>query len=598
MPMRKLIGCAALLLPALAPAAFALWVIHHFGVDFHGGDEWDPEVGGLYIKAFNHQLTFGDLVSFHNEHRLLIPRLLYLLLNVFTKWNNLAELYGAWVIFFATSIGVLWLMHKTDDEASRLPRPSVIGRWTVCVMLLFDPAQRENWQSGWGLANALPGALTIAAIAVATGAGRSWIKLSLCILLAAGATYSNGCGFLAWILAGIVLAWSDSRAEFWAKGAKLAVWVAAAAIFAAIYFYHYQPPPRLNPFHPSLLSKLNFIAIYTGNPFMFTTTTWTQIDCAPIGVVVLLLLAVCGVYFVACWWSRRMEECGRAIVWLAVGGFGLGTAILGAIARSGYGAEQGVISRYSSFAVFMPVAIVNLAPLVCRDLQRRFSHAGIWKSARWDLCPSFLAGAIVAAILVGLPRAMDNIRVSQTASLTGKGSLLLLDVAPNNPNLATLVHANVAELKEEAHAMNDMGYLHPPLITGNDAAAIQDGNTNPDEVDGRIDGERPGETGSLIISGWAILPDRRRCADQVFLTYQDAGDHSIIFAVATMGLERADVALNRPDKDRRFQYCGWAANVAASDMPADLQSTILKAWVLDTETGKAWPLPNGLPVHK
>jgi len=499
------------------------------------------------------------------------------------------------VIFLATSIGVLWLMHKTSGGESL---PSLAGRWFVCNMLMFDPAQHENWLSGWGLANALPGAVTVAAIAVAMSAGRSWLRFSLCILLVAAATFSNGCGFLAWVLAGLVMAWSGSWEEFRGKGRKLAAWVGAAVIFACFYFHHYQPPPRSSPYHPSLFNELRFIAIFTGNPFMFSNTTWMQVDCAPIGVVVLLLLAVCGVFFLVWRKSGRMEECGRAIVWLAVGGFGLGTAILGAIARSGYGAEQGVISRYASFAVFMPVAIVNLAPLICRDMERRWSKAGDSPFAGWRLCPAFLAGAMVAPILVGLPRVLDVIRVTQAASLEGKGSLLLLNIVPKNPNLAALVHGNVVELTEEANAMNRMAYLRPPLITSDDAALIQDKSEDANQVDGRIDGESPGDPGTLVISGWAILPERRRCADEVFLTYQSADGRSIIFDVAEMEIERSDVALGRPDKDRRFEYCGWTDTVAASELPADLQSTVIKAWVLDTETGTASLLPSALAVKK
>jgi len=594
--MRKPIVRAALLLLAATPAAFSLWIIRHYSVDFHMGDEWDPEIAGIYIKAASHQLTFGDLVSFHNEHRLLIPRLLYLLLNVFTKWNSIAELVGGWVIFLATSIGVLWLMHEEDGEKGWLPRPSVAGRWLVCNVLLFDPAQYENWLSGWGLANALPGALTIAAIMAARSAGRSWARLALCILLAAGATYSNGCGFLAWIAAGIVMAWSESWAEFRAKWAKLIVAAAVLAILAGFYFRHYQPPAHVNPYQPSISKMLGFVAIYVGNPFMFSKNTWEQMDCAPIGVVLLVLMAVSVAYFFVLWRSGRLAECGRAVVWLAVGGFGLGTAILGAAARSGYGPEQGVISRYVSFAVFMPVALVNLAPLICQDMRRRWSADGAASSA-WNLCPAFLAGALVAPILVGIPRAIDSIRVMQAQYLGAKGDLLLLNVAPNNPNITTLVHANLAELTEEATALNGMGYLHPPLIADRDAKLIQDAAATSD-VDGRIEGATPQGPNTLVVHGWALLPRRKRCADQVFITYQDAGDHSIILSAATMGLDRSDVAILQEGRDRRFQYCGWSAVLTSSILPPGFGVTVIKAWALDTQTGNATLLQGGLTVKQ
>jgi hypothetical protein len=587
--MRKAIVRAILLLLAATPAAFAAAVIHHFGVNVHLGDEWDPEVAGVYIKAFNHQLTFADLVSLHNEHRLLVPRLLYLLLNHFTKWNNITDVAGGWVIILATSAAILWLMHKTDSEEAGLPRPGIAARWFVCNLLLFDPAQYENWLSGWGLANALPGALTVAAIIVARTAGSSWIKATLCILLAAGATFSNGCGFLAWPLAGMVMAWSASWAELRGKIPKLIALTAAFVLCTGLYFRHYYPPVHWATYEPSLGKALTFIAIYCGNPFTAYTFIW-QGDCPAIGVGVLLLLAVCAVNFVICWWSGRMEQCSRAIVWLAVGGFGLGTAILGAATRSGYGVDQGTLSRYVTFSIFIPLALVNLVPLICRDWGERCS-------VNWNLCPPFLAGALSVLVLAAIHHVLAASVEDQAHSLAGKGALLLLNVAPTNPNLALIVHRNVAELTEEANAMNGMGYLNPPLIASRDAELIQ-GN-DPNEARGfrgRIESAASAGPGTLTVTGWAANTGRGRCADQVFLTYQDAENHPIIFSAARMGVERGDISeqLN----DTAYQFSGWIATAPEDELPPDFVSTVLRAWVLDTETGKAWLLPGGAVVNK
>src|ERR1700733_5022285 len=161
--MRKNISRGALLLLAAFPAAFALRIILLRGVDFHIGDEWDPEVGGIFIKASGHALTVGALVSLHNEHRLLVPRLLYLPLYYFTRWNNIAALVAGWVLTCGTSLVVLYLIRKLSREATW---PVVAGRWFVCNVLIFSPAQGENWLSGWGLANALPGLFTMGAIAL------------------------------------------------------------------------------------------------------------------------------------------------------------------------------------------------------------------------------------------------------------------------------------------------------------------------------------------------------------------------------------------------------------------------------------------------
>jgi hypothetical protein len=111
---------------ALLPALIPLVLILTYGVNMPFWDEWDPGLAGLYIKAHQHQLSFADLAAQHNEHRILLPRIAYLLLNSMTHWNAVGEMVFQWLIVFATSIGILVLIRKTQLP-SEMDRP----RWPV-----------------------------------------------------------------------------------------------------------------------------------------------------------------------------------------------------------------------------------------------------------------------------------------------------------------------------------------------------------------------------------------------------------------------------------------------------------------------------------
>jgi hypothetical protein len=584
--MTKPIVRGILMVLAAAPAALALAFIFYFGVDSHTGDEWDPDMAGVFIKAYHHQVTFGDLVSLHNEHRLLVPRLLYILLNVFTKWNNFADVLAAWVIFVGTSLGVLRLIQWTDGDFTWPPRPGIAGLWFVSNVFVFAPPQFENWLSAWGLANALPGALTVAAILAARTACRSWARLALCMLPAVAATFSNGCGFLTWGLAGLVMAWSDSWQEFRGKGPKLIAWAAALALCAALYFHNYHPPAARDEYRHSAALAIQFITLFAGNSFLYTTPFWLT-ACPVIGAILLAAFGACVLLFAFFRWSGETGICRRMVVWLAAGGFGLGTAILGMVSRAGYGLGQGSISRYVSFSIFLPLALVNLTPLILRELERRWSIR-IQGSA-------FLAGALLSVQVVGLPAALDTVRTFQAEHRANKGMLLLLNILPKEDKMAMSIHLDVPELRREANEMDPIGFLHPRLIDTPYADLIRD--TNPKDIDGvkgHFDGGTLNGKRALLVNGWAAVPAHYRLADKVILTYQDANDHSVIFASATMGVDRGDVAKELGDS--RYELCGWNCLVSAANLPAGFLTADVRAWVLDADTGKTFLLPGGATV--
>jgi hypothetical protein len=90
---RKLSGSTivwSLTLTAVALTVFGAKVllIANYGSFIPFWDQWDGEAAGLYLPYLKGQLSFATLLAPHNEHRILLPRLLFLALLEFSgEWR-------------------------------------------------------------------------------------------------------------------------------------------------------------------------------------------------------------------------------------------------------------------------------------------------------------------------------------------------------------------------------------------------------------------------------------------------------------------------------------------------------------------------------
>jgi hypothetical protein len=80
------------LLIAALPAAIPPVLIALDAVNLPLVDQWQPDIAGLFLKSHDHTLGLHDFLAQHNEHRILIPRLIFFLLGLATHWNTIAAL--------------------------------------------------------------------------------------------------------------------------------------------------------------------------------------------------------------------------------------------------------------------------------------------------------------------------------------------------------------------------------------------------------------------------------------------------------------------------------------------------------------------------
>jgi hypothetical protein len=575
--MNRVLARWVLLPLAALPAVVPLILILQFGVNFHSNDEWDPDIAGFFIKFYTHQAMFSDWFAQHNEHRPMVPRLCYLLLNTFTHWSNIPQLLATWVIVCETSLCVLRLALLTGRSA--------VWPWFVCNLLIFTPAQIENWMWGIGLANVLPTAFLLAGIVVALSPKPLLPRLITCLLLALAATYTDGDGMLTWPLFAAALLWSIR------KNRRLVVrigvaWAVACAIIVGGYFIHYVKPTTqgIEVYSSSPVAIGGYFLAFLGNAFVHGVSAPPVEVATIVGTIFLVLWVAMAGYFLHAVRAQNRDLQSRMFPWLLIGTYALLSGLLAAISRAGAGPlHAAMTSRYVSYSIYLPVSLVFLLPMAAEDLAR----CGAWGLKNgWRYFPAAGFAAVLLIQFFVLLGAAPAFRGESIRQREAKASLLLAKILPDNPDLASKVYANPRLLVAEASQLSDLGYLQPPLIGGADAQAIRGVELAAAPIVGRLDGAVI-QGGTAQAVGWATVPQTGGLADAVFLTYEDGKGESIIFARARMGMQRTDLASK---EGPGFLWSGWLAEFRLDRLPAQPKDLRITAWGLDADTGDAYPL--------
>jgi hypothetical protein len=252
-------------------------------------------------------------------------------------------------------------------------------------------------------------------------------------------------------------------------------------------------------------------------------------------------------------------------------------------------------SRYSSGAIYLPIALVNLVPMICADLSKRMP---VLVGRLWAMPNPLLGSALLIVHVMSLAPSLRIADAVGTDRRRGKAALLLIDVLPDNQQLSEMVNPDPILCAASATELNAMGYLHPPLIRSRNILDIADPNPAP-PPHGKFGAvERAGDSGPENASfvGWAILPQYHHAADAVVLTYQNPNDQPIIFRLARMGLERPDITVAYGDSS--YQFAGWVATFPMSLLPAEAKPARIAAWAIDSETGRAYHLDGDIHIQR
>jgi hypothetical protein len=464
--MRRLPRQAATVVILSLPAALVAAAIWTYAVDVPVKDQWD--IAHIFVEYERGTISFSDLFAQFNEYRQFFPNLLFLGLGELTEWRVHFELAVTFLLACLVFLNVSLLAGRT------LATPGAVRLATtfLAAVLIFSPVQHANWLWGIQLVYFVPIACVTTGILVAYSGLETIPKFVIGASLSAVSTFSSANGIVAWVvlLPVFLLLLRASRRTRWRFAAA---WTVLLVASAALYFYGYESPPG----HPSLNEALVrpfhavvYLVAFLGSPFGVRAgpDVVSGVTAGVAGVVVLAAFVASCAYV----WRFRAD---RALVertsgWIALGAYSITTGILVAVGRLGFGVGQSLASRYTTFSLYLSVAVIFLAAIVLGHLRRQETGA-----LRLASTSRLMVGAAAAALVaLQVPVFALGLRAMEDRSdelLRGRACLHLINVAPDRACLVENVHPDLRLLRLRANQLDEMGFLRPPLASRADFAA-------------------------------------------------------------------------------------------------------------------------------
>jgi len=367
---------AASTLATLLPPLFVAYLIARRGVDLPFYDQWDL-VPRLQELASGHW-SWTALWLQHNEHRILVPQALMLLLARATAWSVCWEL--------AVNLAVAGALFAALLAWLRVASPKPLPLWVppLLSLLVFNPNQWENWTWGWQLAIFLVALAAVGCVAWLSFSGeRPWL-LAPAVACAAIGTFCFANGLLLWPLGlGLVAAQRKTR---WRR---MAIWVLAALCCLELFFFRYGWLPRLEQSsHWRQLKLLSGdVAIYLRAPFFgFHGELSLYAGIVAVGAALFYvgrrLVATLGTPA-----TERTAQLERELPWIVLLAFGAAGAVLTGLGRMDLGLHQALSSRYVTLSNLFWIGLLGLWLVGPRE------------RPRWS--PALLGAAVACLVAAG-----------------------------------------------------------------------------------------------------------------------------------------------------------------------------------------------------
>ncbi len=360
---------AALLV--LLPALLAAYLIKRYAVNVLFADEW------AFVALFDQwragTWTFADLWAQDNEHRLVFPRVLTVMLWHWTQMDTRAGMWASWVLLCGIAAVLYWLISARAAE-----RQTALTWFIPISWLVFNWRQTETLL--WGIVMTIPLLVLCVVWAIyclerSTSLDRYY---GLATLSAVAGTFTFANGLLIWPIGALqLLGQRYLSREPWTPRlwVPVGVWSLTGVMVAMLYFRGYAKPGH----HPSLLfflhhpvEALQYFLIYWGNPLIGMIGGGIEAQ-----VVGALLLALGGYTVAVVLCAQPLSRAALPYVSFLL--FALLSGLTLVVARAGFGSAQAAAQHYILFASLGLIGSYALVPLIDSDSRRRTLH-GMWAS--------------------------------------------------------------------------------------------------------------------------------------------------------------------------------------------------------------------------
>ncbi len=332
-------------------------MIATYEVDVPVWDQWT--LVPLLEKSFNGTLGLGDLWAQHNEHRLIFPRLIMIVLARFSHWNTGYELALAVLLAAGIFFGLVFCLKNTFDAS--------LGhkiRWPFIFLslMVFSLNQVESWLWGWNIQIFMSILAGLGVIILMTRDRLRWRLLVPAALLGAIAAYSYASG-LVFLFIGLLAVLFSTSTPKKTRVLYVLFWILTSTAIACSYFYHYRSPSQ----HPPLASILNSPLQYLKFVVTYLGTALLPADGNPLaaflaGLAGILLFILTLVMMVGLTQVRI-----RVLApYLALSLYSVFTALLTGLGRAGFGIAQAMTSHYVAFSSLFWISLAVIIILLLK----------------------------------------------------------------------------------------------------------------------------------------------------------------------------------------------------------------------------------------
>ena len=378
----------------------------------------------------------------------------------------------------------------------------------------------------------------------------------------------------AWVAITNRLPWQS-----WVLGAAVAFWVAGFAACVALYFYGFRRLPYLPSTSEAFAHPLSAVAYFLA--WLGAPLTGNNRYLAPVAAVIGLVLTV---LFISAWLFRVRYSGDRALkrsltCWLMIGTYSFMTAGLVTLGRLGYGVNQSLSSRYTTFSLYLIVSLIHVGMIARGRSKAKLAKGTRLRATRPLIAPTALVVLYMLASAISI-RAIYQLH---TRVMQEKACLLFVNVIAEacGPPDVTAVPDKLAE---RLNALDAMGFLRPGLVKSRSARDFAGGG-KAGSSSGSFDRlSRNG--GEFVAAGRAALPYRREPPDAVLLTYKTETGEAVLFSIAEMNY-KGDILKRILVRDADYAF-RWQKTFSEESLPPDAVG--VSAWAFDADTGKAYEL--------
>ncbi len=346
--MRKIVVSAVLFLPLV----FTFFFVCKFGLTIPYWDQW--ELVPLLEKMHNHTLTLADLWAQHNEHRIMFPKILMLLLARLSNWNIFLELCTNMVLATFTFLFLLSILRSASEITSFWLKMFI-------SLMIFSIVQYDNWVWGWQIQFFLSVLGTVIAIWAANKWEGKAVGLAVTILASVLSSYSFSSGLMTWPVVLVVLLLQKK----W-KWKHIIILLLACIATVLLYFHKYTKPvqhPQILFFLDNPLVFIRYVLTYLGASLAYFPYNWAC-SLASVVAVIILVLTSWAIFNI---WRFDRQKLSRLSPWLALALYACLSACVTGLGRAGFGWKQALESpRYTTVSLFLPL---SAAILICHSIK-------------------------------------------------------------------------------------------------------------------------------------------------------------------------------------------------------------------------------------